>query len=118
MKKLLVFLLILLLAATLLFGCGREPATPETEYFCRVMCLKEAGLVVWVEGFDNIYVKNASLDPEIQALDTVVMVFSQDDLIPTSEPFVDYFGDEDIYSYTLESPKSIRYTTPEEPTFG
>ena len=45
MKKLLALFLILLLAATLLFGCGREPATPETEYFCRVMCLKEDGLI-------------------------------------------------------------------------
>ena len=119
MKKTICFAMILILIMTILIGCSRTTTEPQSqEYFCRVMCLKENGIVVWTGDFGNIYVKNATLEPEITPLDTVVMSFAPEDFTAVSESFVDYFGDEDTYTYILERPNSIRYPTAEEPTFG
>ena len=66
----------------------------------------------------NVYVKQVDAALEIEPLDTVVMEFSADDLKSASGTFTDAYGDEQTYSYILGSPKSIRHTTEDEPTFG
>ena len=59
-----------------------------------------------------------NLDIETYAMDTVVMEFSENDLISARGTFVDCFGEEQDYLYILENPQNIRLTTLEEPTFG
>ena len=59
-----------------------------------------------------------NLDIETYAMDTVVMEFSENDLISAKGTFVDCFGEEQDYLYILENPQNIRLTTTEEPTFG
>ena len=59
-----------------------------------------------------------NLDIKTYAMDTVVMEFSENDLISAKGTFVDCFGKEQDYLYILENPQNIRLTTLEEPTFG
>ena len=97
----------------------KEITKPETQgEFCRVLCLKDDGIVVWAGEYEHIYVKNIDVALDIKPLQTVVIDFSESDLQKAKGTFTDSFGDEQTYSYILESPKSIRHTTSEEPTFG
>ena len=82
------------------------------------MCLKEDGIIVWAGEYEHIYVKNIDVALDIKPLQTVVIDFSESDLQKAKGTFTDTFGDEQTYSYIIESPKSIRHTTSEEPTFG
>ncbi len=86
--------------------------------FCRVLCRMDDGIVVWIENIGHVYVKHVDAALQIEPLDTVVMSFSESDLELANGAFTDYFGEELSYSYMLESPKNIRHTTNEEPTFG
>lgn len=85
---------------------------------CRVVCLKDDGIIVWAGEYEHIYVKNVDVALDIKPLQTVVIDFSESDLQRANGTFTDTFGDEQTYSCILESPKSIRHTTSEEPTFG
>ena len=85
---------------------------------CRVVCLKDDGIIVWAGEYEHIYVKNVDGDLEIKPLQTVVIAFSESDLQRANGTFTDTFGDEQSYSYVLENPKGIRHTTSEEPTYG
>ncbi len=97
----------------------QEITKTETQgEFCRVVCKKEDGIVVWVGKYEHIYVKNVDTGLEIKPLQTVVIDFSEEDLEKANGTFTDSFGDEQTYSYILENPKSIRHTTAEEPTFS
>ena len=89
-----------------------------SEVFCRVLNSEDNGMYVWTENFGHIYVKYGKIDLEISPLDTVVIEFSESDLISANDQFTDFFGKEQNYLYILENPQNIRYTTPEEPTFG
>lgn len=126
-----VLLAIILCLAVLLCGCSQntngndvqntttEPIKTETQGgFCRVVCLKEDGIIVWAGEYEHIYVKNVDVALDVKPLQTVVIDFSESDLQRANGTFTDTFGDEQTYSYILENPKSIRHTTSEEPTFG
>jgi hypothetical protein len=89
-----------------------------SEVFCRVLNSEDNGMYVWTENFGHIYVKYGNIDLEISPLDTVVIEFSESDLISANGQFTDFFGKEQNYLYILENPQNIRYTTPEEPTFS
>ena len=104
-----------------LMGCTHDTADVKTQgEFCRVVSVREDGIVVEIENVGVVYVKNLPTDLKIEALDTVVMEFSETDLKPESGKFVDAFGEEQSYAFILEIPQSIRLANPEagEPTFG
>ena len=114
MKKIGAFMLALCLVV--LMGCAQNAQGK----FCRVVAVQEKGIVVEIEAVGVVYVKNIPADLKIEALDTVVMEFSETDLQLESGKFVDAFGEEQNYSYILETPQSIRLADPsaDEPTFG
>jgi len=119
MKKAIFFVITIMICLALFWGCSQDAAKADTQgEFCQVLCLEEDGIVVWIEGIGNVYVKQVDAALEIEPLDTVVMEFSADDLESASGKFIDAFGEEQVYSYVLENPKSIRHTTEDEPTFG
>ena len=119
MKKAIFFVITIMICLALFWGCSRDAAKVDTQgEFCQVLCLEEDGIVVWIEDIGNVYVKQVDAVLEIEPLDTVVMEFSADDLESASGTFTDAYGDEQTYSYILGSPKSIRHTTEDEPTFG
>lgn len=120
MRKAILFAITIILCLGLfLSGCSRNAAKSETQSeFCRVLCLKGDGIVVWIENIGNIYVKQVDASLKIAPLDTVVMEFSESDLESVTGTFTDAFGEEQSYLFILETPESIRYTTEEEPTFG
>ena len=119
MKKTISLVITILICLSLFWGCSQDTAGVNTQgKFCRVLCLEEDGIVVWIEKIGNVYVKQVDAALEIEPLDTVVMEFSADDLKSASGTFTDAFGDEQVYSYILEIPKNIRHTTEDEPTFG
>jgi len=100
-------------------GCSNKVEETKTpDVFCRVLCLEDNGMYVWTERFGHIYVKHVNMDLDISALDTVVIDFTENDLISAKGEFTDCFGEEQKYAYVLENPQSIRHNTPEEPTFG
>ena len=133
MKKTGLLILAIMLCFAL-FLCGCTQNTPEdsitttrsdeavnTEIqgeLCRVMSVQDDGIIVWAGEYEHIYVKNVDVALDIKPLQTVVIDFSESDLQKANGTFTDTFGDEQTYSYILESPKSIRHTTSEEPTFG
>lgn len=101
--------------------------TDDAPYtFCQVACLQEDGIIVdMVDAKDAegkylgyVYIKNISKQLEIMPLDTVVLEYDLSDLTPADVAFVDFWGESRVYSYVLENPKSIRLTTPGEPTYG
>ncbi|MBR2417784.1 MAG: hypothetical protein IKB12_04045 [Clostridia bacterium] len=132
MKKSIALIVAITLCLTaFLCGCtnsiNEDTTTAEPEEitnaeaqgeFCRVVCKKDDGIVVWTEEYEHIYVKNVDISLEIKPLQTVVIDFSEKDLEKANGTFTDSFGDEQTYSYILKNPKSIRNTTAEEPTFG
>ena len=120
MRKALVFIISIMLCFTLFFcGCSKnETEVDKQSEFCRVLCLKGDGIIVWIENIGHVYVKHVDTSLNIEPLDTVVMEFSESDLESASGKFTDCFGEEQSYSYIIENPKSIRHTTEEEPTFG
>ena len=119
MKKAILFVITITICLAFFCGCSQDTAGVNTKgEFCRVLCLEEDGIVVWIEKIGNVYVKQVDAVLEIEPLDTVVMEFSADDLDSASGKFIDAFGEEQIYSYILKIPKSIRHTTADEPTFG
>ena len=119
MKKAILFVITIMICLSLFWGCSQDAAGVNTQgEFCRVLCLEDDGIVVWIEGIGHVYVKQVDAALEIEPLDTVVMEFSADDLESANGTFTDAFGDEQSYSYILGSPKSIRHTTENEPTFG
>ena len=100
-------------------GCSQKVDKNKTEeVFCRVLCLDDNGMYVRTENIGHIYVKYDNLDIETYAMDTVVIEFSENDLISAKGKFIDCFGEEQDYLYILENPQNIRLTTLEEPTFG
>ena len=133
-KSIALIIAIIMLLTAFLCGCTKNTKedmqdTTTTEFkeitktetqgeFCRVLCLKDDGIVVWAGEYEHIYVKNIDVALDIKPLQTVVIDFSESDLQKAKGTFTDSFGDEQTYSYILESPKSIRHTTSEEPTFG
>ena len=133
-KSIALIVAIIMLLTAFLCGCTKNTKedvqdTTTTEFqeitktetqgeFCRVLCLKEYGIIVWAGEYEHIYVKNIDVALDIKPLQTVVIDFSESDLQRAKGTFTDTFGDEQTYSYILESPKSIRHTTSEEPTFG
>ena len=133
-KSIALIIAIIMLLTAFLCGCTKNTKedmqdTTTTEFkeitktetqgeFCRVLCLKDDGIVVWAGEYEHIYVKNIDVALYIKSLQTVVIDFSESDLQEAKGTFTDSFGDEQTYSYILESPKSIRHTTSEEPTFG
>ena len=120
MKKVNLFITVMTLCFVfLLVGCSHSSTAGDVQSkFCRVLCLKDDGIVVWIENIGNVYVTNVDTALEIVPLDTVVIEFSKDDLKSTNEKFTDFFGGEQIYSNILENPKHIRHTKENEPTFG
>lgn len=120
MRKAIFIVIAISLCLALVFGgCSRNAAEGHTQgNFCRVLCLLDDGIVVWIENIGHVYVKHVDAALEIKPLNTVVMEFSESDLQSASGKFTDFFGKEQSYSYILESPKSIRHTTEGEPTFG
>ncbi len=120
MKKAIFFIISIMLCLTLFFcGCSQNGAEVNKQSeFCRVLCLLDDGMVVWIENVGHVYVKHVDTALEIEPLDTVVMEFSESDLESANGKFIDFFGEELSYSYIIENPKSIRHTTEEEPTFG
>ena len=133
-KSISLIVAIIMLLTAFLCGCTKNTKedmqdTTTTEFkeitktetqgeFCRVVCLKEDGIIVWAGEYEHIYVKNIDVALDIKPLQTVVIDFSESDLQKAKGTFTDSFGDEQNYSYILESPISIRHTTSEEPTFG
>ena len=131
-KSIALIVAIIMLLTAFLCACtnnsiNEDTATVESEEitnaeaqgeFCRVVYLKNDGIIVWAGKYEHIYVKNIDVDLDIKPLQTVVIDFSESDLQRANGAFTDTFGDEQNYSYILESPKSIRHTTSEEPTFG
>ena len=133
-KSIALIIAIIMLLTAFLCGCTKNTKedmqdTTTTEFkeitktetqgeFCRVLCLKDDGIVVWAGEYEHIYVKNIDVALYIKPLQTVVIDFSESDLQKAKGTFTDSFGDEQTYSYILERPKSIRHTTSEEPTFG
>ena len=115
MKKALFFIIAIALCMSIFSGCGQAEIQEE---FCRVMCLQEDGMILWIEQLNYVYVKHVDTNMEIDPLDTVVMEFSRDDLQSADEPFIDCWGNQEHYSYILEKPKSIRLTEAGEPTFA
>ncbi len=120
MKKTIFFIIAITLCLAVVFSaCSKKNEKVDKKgEFCRVLCLKDDGIVVWIENIGHVYVKHVDAALEIEPLDTVVMEFSKRDLQSANEKFTDFSGEELSYSYILEKPKSIRYTTDEEPTFG
>ena len=123
MKKAVFFIIAITLCFVLLEACDKNAAGVSTQgEFCRVLCLKEGGIVVEIPDMDlgYVYVKYSNSDLEIAPLDTVVIEFTESDLKLASEKFTDFFEEELTYSYILENPKSIRLADPSsgEPTFG
>ena len=113
------FRIAIMICLSLFPGCSQDAAKADAQgEFCRVLCLEADGIVVWIEGIGNVYVKQVDPALEIEPLDTVVMEFSADDLKSASGKFTDAFGDEQAYSYILEILKNIRHTAEGEPTFG
>ena len=133
-KSIALIVAIIMLLTAFLCGCTKNTKedmqdTTTTEFkeitktetqgeFCRVLCLKDDGIVVWAGEYDYIYVKNADKSLDIKTLQTVVIDFSESDLTEANGTFIDFSGAELCYSYILENPESIRHTTSEEPTFG
>ena len=118
-KAIVIVIAVALCLAIFLGGCSQNAAEDNTQgNFCRVLCLLDDGIVVWIENIGHVYVKHVDAALEIKPLNTVVMEFSESDLQSASGKFTDCFGKEQSYSYILESPKSIRHTTAGEPTFG
>ena len=111
MKKVLLVVAVIALCLSLLSACGQE------EEPFRVVCVKEVGIIIETD-LGHVYVKNVSADFEIDELDTVYMVFSENDLKAESGTFIDYFGDERSYSYVLKTVESIRLPSEGEPTYG
>lgn len=125
---------LLILACFMLCLCGCAQNTPEDGVtntkndeavyseiqgeLCRVVCLKDDGIIVWAGEYEHIYAKNVDVALDIKPLQTVVIDFSESGLQKANGIFTDTFGDEQTYSYVLENPKGIRYTTSEEPTYG
>lgn len=131
-KSIALIVAIIMLLTAFLCGCtnnsiNEDTTTAEPEEitnaeaqgeFCRVVCLKDDGIIVWAGEYEHIYVKNVDVALDIKPLQTVVIDFSESDLQKANGTFIDSFGDEQTYSYILEIPKSIRHTTSEEPTYG
>lgn len=120
MKKAIYFTISIMLCLTLFFcGCSKNETEVDNQgEFCHVLCLTDDGIIVWMEDIGHVYVKNVDTALNIEPLDTVVMEFTENDLKSASGQFIDYFGEEQNYSFIIENPKSIRHTTAEEPTFG
>ena len=119
MKKAILFVITIMICLSLFWGCSQDAEKADSQgEFCRVLCLEDDGIVVWIEGIGNVYVKQVDAALEIEPLDTVVIEFSADDLESANGTFTDAFGDEQVYSYILEIPKNIRHRTEDEPTFG
>ena len=78
----------------------------------------EERLILMAGRWANYGRMEVNLDMETYAMDTVVMEFSENDLVSAKGTFVDCFGEEQDYLYILENPQNIRLTTLEEPTFG
>jgi hypothetical protein len=119
MKKLYGTLIIILCLAAF-FGCASDPAETDAEKFCRVLSVQDDGMIVWMEGIGNVCVKNINASLDIKPLQTVVLTFSEDDLVAKNGTFTDFFGTEDTYVYLLENPKNMRFpdASAGEPTFG
>ena len=115
-KKAICCILAVTLAAAVFFG-GCAGADTKKE-FCRVLCLYEDGMMVWIPDIGNVYVKQVDADLGIAPLDTVVMKFSVDDLVAENGTFSNFFGEEETYSYMLEAPKRVRLTRASEETYG
>ena len=113
MKKWIALFITLILCVSVLFGC----ADVQKKY-CRVVCVREDGMILDIEQLGYVYVKTANGDFAI--LSTVVMEFSESDLKPANGTFLKFDGSEQNYSYIIETPKSIRLADPTagEPTFG
>ena len=125
MKKATLLITAITLCFALFFiGCSQDSSEADTKgdntagILGRVLCLNDDGIIVWIENIGNVYVKHVDGTLGIEPLDTVVMEFSKDNLEPANEKFVDYFGEEQTYSFILERPESIRHNTADEPTFG
>lgn len=116
-----LFAMVTLLFCFVLFMSGCSPTDEENDTpgaFCQVLNSDDDGMYVWTEDFGHIYVKFDNSNLEISPLDTVVIEFSESDLISTNGQFTDYFGEERGYLHILENPQNIRHTMPGEPTFG
>ena len=121
MKKTLALMISIALCLSFLAGCTHDASKSNTDgTFCRVVCLEGDGLIVDVENVGYVYVKHIDSNLIIEPSDTVVIVFSENDLKSESGPFQNFDGRELSYSYILETPKSIRLadTSAGEPTFG
>ena len=123
MKRAVFLIITIILCVALFEGCAKDVTEVVTQgEFCRVLCIKEDGIVVEIPDTDlgYVYVKYTNADLEIEPLDTVVIEFSESDLKSANEKFTDFFGEELTYLNILENPKSIRLADPSigEPTFG
>lgn len=129
MKKALLFIIAITVCFTVLAGCTQDAPTVDTqdaptvaarESSCRVECIKEDGIVVYMPSTGYVYVKNVDSALGIKLLNTVVMKFYESDLKAEEGAFLDFAGKERQYAYVLENPVSIRLADPAsgEPTFG
>ena len=96
----------------------RTEMNKEKEAFCRVLCVEDSEIFIWTEYIGYVCVKNIDTALVIRPLQTVVIQFSDSDLISANGEFTDCFGEEQTYLYILENPQSVRHTTAGEPTFG
>ena len=119
MKKAIIFIITVFFCFSLLWACGSGFwSTGAPEAYGYVVCLKEDGFIADIESLGYVYVQYA--DPEIKVFDTVIIEFSETDLISANGSFLTIDGRERSYSYMLQTLKSIRFPDPTkgEPTFG
>ena len=123
MKRPLFSIMIIALCLMALIGCTQDaPEADAKEVFCRVVCVKDDGIIVWQPDVtpekSYMFVKLENSGLEIDVLDTVVITYSDSDLKLSRGTFLRFDGIEQSYSYILENPQCIRHTTEEEPTYG
>ena len=73
MKKAIFFIISIMLCLALFFcGCSENDTNVNNQSeFCRVLCLKDDDIIVWIENIGHVYVKAVDTTLEIEPLDTV-----------------------------------------------
>lgn len=119
MKKIVALILAFILTLALV-ACGTSPEGETIKTYGYVSYVESDGFVAYINDIGLVFVKYSGANRKIDAFDTVIIEYYEDDLVEKSGIYVNNSGEMESYTHKIKKVKEARPADPanDELVFG